>query len=215
MFLDVRVLIWDFDGTLFKPNQNLWHDIREAEYRTILSHTGWSREKTVEEFAKLYKIVYPSATEVAAALAGITIAEAVVEMEEYFDRRKYLTRDEKLIALFVKLKHFRHFTLANGAIARHKQALEVLGVRPEVFEEMITSEVVGVTKPHEAGFLYILKKTQLPASQHLMIGDRETVDVIPAKALGMKTCLVWSEQATSAADVTLPNVYNVVDLFIS
>jgi putative hydrolase of the HAD superfamily len=214
MLSDIKILIWDFDGTLYRPNPDLWHDVRKGEYQTIANHTGWSREKTVEEFAKLYKTVYDSATESTAVLSGISIAEAAVEMERYFDRRKYLTRDVKLIALFQKLKNFRHFILANGVIARHKETLEVLGVSPDIFEEMVTSQTVGFTKPHEAGFRYILAKTCLPPEVHLMIGDREAVDLVPAKKLGMKTCLVWAETPSNIADITLPTVYEVATILV-
>ncbi len=213
MFKNIKVLIWDFDGTFYKPVPALWHDVREAEYKTIMNHTGWTHEKTEDEFQTIYKVTYDSATQTAAVLSGITIAEAAVEMEQYFDRRTYLTRDEKLIALFAKLKSFRHFTLANGVIARHKETLAVLGVDPKIFEEMVTSETVGVTKPDEAGYRYILEKTKLPPYQHLMIGDRETVDLVPANNLGMKTCLVWSETPSTIADSTLQTVYDVDKLF--
>ncbi len=211
-FTNIKVLIWDFDGTLYRMPAALEQDIRDAEYQTIIHHTGWSREKAEEEFKKLHKKIFPSATETVAKLGAISITEAAVEMEQYFDRAKYLSRDEKLIELFAKLKGFRHFTLANGIIANHQKALEVLGVPSTTFEEMVTTEVVGTVKPHPEGFQYILNKTGLPAEQHLMIGDREAVDLVPAKKLGIKTCLVWSETKNTVADVTLPTVYDVVNL---
>lgn len=206
---DIRVLVWDFDGTFFAPNKDLFHEVREAEFQTIMDHTKWTKEKTMEEFEKLHKKVYVSATETMAVLSGITIAEAAQEMEEHFDRRNYVKRDERLIRLFESLHGFRHFILANGVMKRHKETLVVLGVLPSVFEEFVTSEVVGVTKPHEKGFQYILEKTGLPPQTHLMIGDREAVDLVPAKKLGMKTCLVWNSIPSIIADVTLPDVYSL------
>lgn len=213
-FKKIRVLIWDFDGTLYKPNPALFQAVRQAEYRTIIDHTGWQKEHVEEEFKKLHTIVYPSATVVTAVLCKISISRAAREMEKYFDRRDFLKRDEKLIALFRKLRDFRHFTLANGTISRHKETLAVLGLPVEMFEEMVTSEVVGVTKPHLDGFRYILTKTGLPASEHLMIGDRESIDLVPAKKLGMKTCLVWSKKRSSIADITLPTVYELDQILV-
>ena len=57
-----------------------------------------------------------------------------------------------------------------------------------------------------------MKKTGLPAAAHIMIGDREAVDLAPAKMLGMKTCLVWSDSASLVADVTLKTVYEVATI---
>jgi len=213
-FPDIKILIWDFDGTLYKPNAELFHDVRESEYHAIMEHTGWTREKAIEEFHKLHKVTIQSATAVVAKLCNIPVAAAAIESENYYDRRKYLHRDLRLIEMFEKLKHFRHFILANGMIAKLKETLPVLGIPVGTFEEIVTSETVGVTKPDPAGFLYIMKKTGLPPNAHLMIGDRESVDIIPAKALGMHTCLVWSDTKSAIADVTLPTVYDVAALFV-
>lgn len=133
-------------------------------------------------------------------------------MEQYFDRRDFLSRDERLIELFKKLTGYRHIILANGVIRRHKETLKVLGVPPETFELYVTSEVVGTTKPHPEGFQYVLNYTKLPPSSHLMIGDREQVDLVPAKKLGMRTCMVWSEKKSIIADATLPTVYDITGI---
>ncbi len=213
-FPDVKVLIWDFDGTLYKPNTKLFRAVRESEYRTIMEKTGWDRQKTIAEFDKHYKVVTPSATQTVAKLSGITTTEAALIMEKYFDRRDYLLRDEKLIGLFAALTRFRHYILANGTRYRLVESLAVLGVPASTFTEIITSEQAGENKPSDKGFRYILDKTGLPASAHMMIGDRESVDLAPAKAVGMHTCLVWSDIVSAIADVTLPTVYEVAQLLV-
>lgn len=212
MFFGIKVLVWDFDGTLYKPNPALFAAVREAEYRTIMEHTGWTKDKTVEAFDKLYKKVYPSATETVARIVGISTGDAAVEMEQYFDRRDFLSRDERLITLFKELKHYRHIILANGVIARHKETLTLLGVPAETFELFVTSEVVGKTKPHPEGFQYVLDYTNLPPAQHLMIGDRDFVDLAPARELGIQTCLVWSDIPGEHADFTIKSVYDITDI---
>ena len=209
MFSRIRVLIWDFDGTLYKPDLALFATVREAEYRTIQKHTGWDREKIIEEFTKLHKKVYPSATETVAKLIGLTTTQAALEMENYFDRRKYLQKDERLIALFQSLKSYTHYILANGTRTHLEETLAVLGISKNTFQEIVTSEITGENKPSPLGFQYILNKTTLPPDQHLMIGDRELVDLAPAKELGMKTCLVWSDKTSDIADATLPDVYSL------
>lgn len=206
---NLKVLIWDFDGTLYKPNPVLWKDVREAEYRVIMDHTGWSREKTIAQFVGLHKIVTPSATETVAKLAGISTSVAAVEMEQYYDRTKYVTRDEKLIDLFLQLKDFSHYILANGARRALEKALVALGLERTIFKEIVTSEIVGVNKPHLEGFTYIINKTGYSPEAHVMIGDREEVDLVPAKQVGMQTCLVWSEAKNSGADYTVKTVYEV------
>lgn len=210
-FSGIKILIWDFDGTLFKPNEGFFSAVREAEFKVLMHHMGWTREKAEEEFQKVYKVVYPSATQTIGVLAGITTAQAAREMEDLFDRRNFVSRDEKLIALFSKLKTYRHIMFGNGIMAKHKETLPVLGIAPETFELYVTSEVVGKTKPSPDGFQYILDYTKLPASQHLMIGDRDLVDLAPALRLGMHTCLVWSDTPGPHADITIPTTYDIIN----
>jgi len=211
-FASVKILIWDFDGTLYIPNQALWNEVREAEYRTIMEKRQWSHEQAVAEFERYYKKITPSATRAVAQICGITTAEAAAIMERYYDRRTFLTRDEKLISLFQTLTHFTHFILANGVRHRIEETLEVLGVPKSTFQEILTAETTGENKPDDRGFRYIMEKTKLPAASHLMIGDREAVDLVPAKALGMHTCLVWSDVLSPVADVTVKTVYDIAQL---
>ena len=213
-FQNIQILIWDFDGTLYRPNKELFKVIRGAEYKTIAHHTGWSLEKIDKEFHALYKKTIQSAIAVTAHCCGITIPDAMREMEMYFDRRRYLRRDEKLIRLFKKLKAYRHIIFGNGVVARQKETISLLGITPNMFELYVTPELVGITKPDKAGFQYILNYSKLPPSAHLMIGDREKVDIVPAKELGMKTCLVWSETQNTVADVTLRTVYDIERILI-
>lgn len=211
-FRGIKVLIWDFDGTFYKPNAELFAKVREAEYRVIMEHTGWNHDKTIAQFNTYYKTVTPSATQTVAHICGITTTEAAFIMEKYYDRRQSITRDEKLISLFKKLPQYQHYILANGVRHRLEETLAVLGVPKETFMEIVTSEQAGENKPSDKGFRYILGKTVLPAGSHLMIGDRESVDIVPAKKLGMHTCLVWSDTKSSIADVTLPSVYEIQNI---
>ncbi|MDO8451394.1 MAG: HAD family hydrolase [bacterium] len=208
-FTDIRVLIWDFDGTLYKPNPELFHAVREAEYRAVMECRGWTRDHAIDEFHSLYKVVTPSATKTVGRICGIPTAQAAVSLERYYDRRKFLARDQMLIDLLKKFSNYQHFILANGVKKNLEKTLEVLGVPIQTFSEIVTSEVSGENKPSEHGFRYILAQTGLPPENHLMIGDREAVDLAPAKKLGMKTCLVWSEVKSEVDDVTVPTVYDI------
>lgn len=218
-FKDVKVLIWDFDKTFYKPNAQLEKDIREAEYRVIMEHAQWDRTQAEAAFSQVYPSTYQSATEAVAHITQITTAQAAAEMENYFDRTKYLVHDERLIVLFRKLNAYEHYILMNGYRARVIGALNVLGIRSDLFREIITSETVGVNKPNHNGFAHILQSTKLPANHHLMIGDRITVDLAPAKRLGMKTCWVyWNtalhETDDSVVDICVPTVYDLEQVLV-
>lgn len=215
-FADIKILIWDLDGTLYQSIPALSAEILEADYQVVMRHTGWSREKTIEEFHKVFKVKTPSSTLAAAIVAGIPLIDVAIECEQYKDRTKHLVRDEKLVAMFEKLSGFTHYMLVNGIQEKTREALKVLGLSADVLAEIVTSEIVGENKPSEKGFRYILDKTKLPPDQHLMIGDREAIDLVPAKKIGMKTCLVWADPKGqfSSADIVLPTVYDISNFLI-
>ncbi|MBI4058496.1 HAD family hydrolase [Candidatus Gottesmanbacteria bacterium] len=208
---DIKVCIWDFDRTLYPPNEALYKEVRNAEIQTIIDYRRWSRDLAETEFNKLYLKKFPGATETVAAICNISTKEAAVYGEQYINRAKYLQKDEQLVQLFHALHQYRHFMLVNGTKEVTAQSLIILGLSPHIFEEIVTSELVGANKPSDKGYLYILEKTRLPPAQHLMIGDREMVDLKTAKKLGMKTCLVWATEGT-IADWVVPTVYDLVEL---
>lgn len=213
-FADVRVIIWDFDGTLYRQVPALWEEIRASEIRVIQNHTGWTEEKAKEEFYKLYKVVTPSGTKAVAMLSHINPKDAALEGNRYIDYANYLQPDPKLTHVFSKLSGYTHYLLVNGTTASVTKGLSLLGLTVNIFAGIVTSEIVGETKPGTKGFQYILERSGQPAGNHLMVGDREDVDLVPAKKLGMHTCLVWSNTPSAIADMTLPTVYEISGVLV-
>lgn len=214
LFTNIKVLIWDIDGTLYKPNPRMWKAIFEASFQVIISHTNWPRRKTIAEFNQVYPSQTTSQTAAVALITQLPVAQVAREAETYKDRSRFLKPDPRLVRLFEQLVNFKHYLLVNGIQAVTKKTLTILGLNEKIFQEIITSEIVGVNKPDSKGFEYILNKTHLPPEQHLMIGDREKVDLLPAKKLGMKTCLVWSKKSSEIADAALTNIYEVAKLLL-
>lgn len=62
----------------------------------------------------------------------------------------------------------------------------------EYFELILVSEEVGLSKPDPRIFQLALNRAGCRAEQAVMVGDRLDNDIIPARALGMKT--VWIRQ---------------------
>ena len=80
--------------------------------------------------------------------------------------------------------------IANQAPGAEKR-LRDFGVL-EYFELILASAEVGLSKPDPRIFQLALDRAGCRAEQAVMVGDRLDNDIIPAKALGMKT--VWIRQ---------------------
>lgn len=214
----IQLFIWDFDGTLYRIPEQLAIAERNSKIAVIEKLKKLPHNHAVAEFHRVMQ-TEKSATAAVAQICGITVYEAAKLSEALFDRRQYIQRDEKLVNLFnildsrnLLIQRRVHYILANGWRAKIEEALPALGLPVNLFQEIVTSETVGVNKPHPDGYLYILKKTGLPPDKHLMIGDREAVDLVTAKRLGMQTCLVGGTIEDKAiVDFSVPTVYQIAD----
>lgn len=218
-FKDTQVLIWDFDKTLYKSNVALEKEVKQAELQTIMDCKQCDEFTAQNLLAEWYPQKTLSTTNAVAQICQIPVSQSAQTIELKFDRRNYLQRDEKLVHLFSKLGRLMHFILANGWRANIEVGLEALGLRVDIFREIVTAERVGVNKPEYLGFEYILKRTRLRPEEHLMIGDRIDVDLSSAKALGMRTCWVyWNtpiEQVNdTVADICVPTVYDLEQVLV-
>ncbi len=117
------------------------------------------------------------------------------EAIRHFDLRKtpWHSEDEKLFpdaydALTdLNKKGYRLGIIANQNSGLEKR-LEAWGIR-KFFRVIISSAEAGCAKPDRAIFELALKTAGCKAEESVMVGDRLDNDMVPAKALGMKT--VW------------------------
>ncbi|OGG01915.1 hypothetical protein A2Z33_01605 [Candidatus Gottesmanbacteria bacterium RBG_16_52_11] len=210
---EIRLLAWDFDGTLYRLNQPQQRAIHLAQMKVITEKTGQTLKQAEAAHRRLYPGETPSGTEAVARICGISRVAAVLETEKYYDRSKLLVPDARLAAMFKRLRHLRHVMFVNGKKDTLVAAIRKLGVDPGIFETFVGPETTGVLKPDPAAFRALLAYSGLPAGAHLVIGDREQVDLAQARKTGMKTCLVWSDAAAKTADWVLQTVYDVPHIF--
>ena len=117
------------------------------------------------------------------------------EAIRHFDLRKtpWHSEDEKLFpdaydALTdLNKKGYRLGIIANQNSGLEKR-LEAWGIR-KFFRVITSSAEAGCAKPDRAIFELALKTAGCKAEESVMVGDRLDNDMVPAKALGMKT--VW------------------------
>ena len=94
-----------------------------------------------------------------------------------------------------------------------KRKLELIGLSSERFEFIITSVEVGFNKPHSKIFEQLINQSKLKPSEIIYVGDREIVDIIPAKKLGIRTCLVGG--ISKEADLSVASPVELLEMFIS
>lgn len=205
----IKVLVWDLDGTLYREIPEIKNGIHANAIACISRARAVSKSQAEELFEKTYQKLGSSTQ----TLIHLGVERAYVLSGEWYAdvQLKFLKPDKKLVKTLAGLKNFRQFINTNGARSSTVKKLKRLGLKPSTFEKIFTNaDMFGVLKPELLPFEKMLKYTGLPASAHLMIGDRDRTDLAPAKKLGMKTCIVWGK--SELADISLPSVYQVADL---
>lgn len=86
----------------------------------------------------------------------------------------------------------------------------VLKIDKNWFKYILSGDDVEIRKPALDGFHLMIEKSQLPAGNILYVGDRVDVDIKPAKAVGMKTALVFSE--SPEADYSFVNFADILSV---
>jgi len=207
---EIKVLIWDLDGTLY-------HEIPELK-KTIL-------QNTVKVVAKTKRIPFPEAEKLflknykrfksnTKTLFHLGVDKDYVISGDWYNQAqlKFIKKDPLLANVFKKLQNLRHIIHTNSERKIALRKLKILGLDLNFFEKIFTSsDMLGKAKPDLAAFKLVLQFTKLKPNQHLFLGDSVGKEVMPAKKLGMRTCLVWGK--SDLADISLKKVYDIVNLF--
>jgi len=203
---DIKVLVWDLDGTLYQEISEIKEGIHANAIKLICKTKSISPKKA----EKIFWVAYNQVGSSTQALINCGVKKDKALAGKWYSevQKKYLKEDKDLLEMFKKLKHLRHIISTNGASYSTKEKLKKLGLPLFMFEKIFSNaDMFKKLKPDLTVFQAILDYTQLPAGSHLFIGDREETDIEPANKIGMKTCMVWKK--SKIADIFLPSVYNI------
>jgi len=192
----VRIIVWDFDGTLYQDESagdyikqryikfvNKYTKIDEAGFDKLSNQLGrWS---TVT--AKLLK------------MDEIEVMDSVESDEKYV---LHLKKNRELVSRIEQLSSYSQFILTNSSSRGVAQGLRMLGFKKHntnsiyPFVKIFSRDVTNILKPNAGALGQVLAYTKAPPSSHLVIGDSDREDLIPAKKLGCKTAHVdkfWND----------------------
>jgi len=207
---EIKVLVWDLDGTLYDEIPVIKKEIRSNVVKAISKVQLISLKQAEKLFAKTYKELNSSTK----TMMKYGVDKKWILSGEWYNKAqlKYIKKDLRLKMMFDNLKNLIHIINTNGSILPTKKKLKKLGLPLDIFEKIYSNaDMFGILKPDLLPFKKVIKYTKLLPENHLFIGDRDKTDLVPAKKIGMRTCLVWGQ--SKMADISLPRVYDVVELF--
>ena len=104
------------------------------------------------------------------------------------------------ILLYLKSKGYKVGLITNGKELKQWEKLVRLGMYP-FFDEVVTSESVGVEKPDPKIFEIAMERLGVTSGTSLMVGNNFDADILGACNAGMQSMLINSELTEKQKDI--------------
>ena len=149
-------------------------EIRALRFKRFLDHFGWYSEELAEQFSNNYVELGP--------------------------KQKHLLPGTLEILDYLK-QNYRLSIITNGFEEIQHQKVQNSGLT-SYFEEIITSEKVGIKKPDRGIFEYALNQFDVTPEEAIMIGDNLNTDIQGALNAGIDAVYFDPENATGESNAT-------------
>ncbi len=207
--MEVKALGFDLDGTLYKQDDGVNRAIRDYACEKASEILGKDYTLLREEFEVLYN--QQQSGRVAFGMLGIKDGKALMqEAIENVDMSKVLKQDSRLVGVLNKLGESRNLFLVTSSSQKSALSkLGALGISPLAFDIALYGRS-GFIREDGTAFEYASNKFGVPYREMMFVGDRESVDILPAKGLGIWTAMVngFSEKA----DFNLKDIYQIGEI---
>jgi HAD superfamily hydrolase (TIGR01549 family) len=209
---EIKLICWDLDGTLYPSNDKLKKKIELLIYQAVAGAQKINNTDAQELFLKKRSELKSSTKTL--ELLGVPGSDFFVSTWDNIDLSEYIDKNIELADKFAKASEFlvKHAILSNSNTQDQVvRKLKLIGINPSVFIFVLTSVDLGINKPDKKAFEAVINESGLSSEEILMVGDRVEVDLVPAKNVGMRTCLVGGK--SSEADISVGTAEDVFDLF--
>ena len=201
----IKNLIFDLDNTLYDFSK-VW----KISNKLVFEYLGYDKFTTYEEFFKLYKSVNNQLVKevlkgslkiielrdkrLTLTLKQFGLNLTVEDCNFYYEKQfeyilESITPDKEVNLKIRQLQEkYNMIVLTNGKSYEQRMKLKKLGLE-NIFKLYISGET-HISKPKDKAFINVLESERLLVDETMMIGDSLYHDILPAKKLGLKTCLV-------------------------
>jgi len=185
--------IWfDMAGTLYRETGEfqVQHDkLRYETYAAVISEKDL--EVAREKYEELYK-QYGSNSAVFRSLGKPS--DYWQRAFDDIDLTSLVSPDESITNGLREVKTIVPISLfSNLKPEKIKSVLELLGIPSDYFTHILSGDDIKERKPALDGFHRMIEVSGIDAAAIMYVGDRVSVDIKPAKEVGMTTCLIWGE----------------------
>ncbi|GAB4182944.1 MAG: HAD family hydrolase [Geothermobacteraceae bacterium] len=190
----VSAIVFDLDGTLY-TNAELLAEIERTAELLVARGRGVSPQAARRTMNRARRRIAdlegrePTLSRVCMEL-GIELRDLHRTFEEMVRPEQYLVYDPVLQALLEGLReHCPLYLYTNNNLLLTQKILALLGIE-NLFERLFTIEYAWRPKPDPEVLEMVLGEIGGPPDEVLFVGDRDQVDLEPARERGLPTLLV-------------------------
>ena len=196
IFFDLDNTLWDFDRSSILAFDKIYdifnlinYGIPSAEHfhHTYFDHNNrlwdlYRQGKIDKEFLKVERFRLPLND------YGIVDEKLAIDLGEsytdYAARIVSLVPNTMEVLNYLKEKNYKIHLITNGFLEVQSIKMQASGL-DKMIDKSFVSEVVGFKKPDHRIFYHAMKNVGATLEECVMIGDDLSVDIIPAKEIGM------------------------------
>lgn len=196
IFFDLDNTLWDFDRSSILAFDKIYDIFKLIDYgipsashfhHTYFEHNNrlWELYRQGEidkEFLKIERFRLPLKD------YGIVDEKLATDLGEsytdYAARLVALVPNTMEVLTYLKEKKYNIHLITNGFLEVQSIKMEASGL-DKMIDNSFVSEVVGFKKPDHRIFHHAMEKVNASFEECVMIGDDLSVDIIPAKEIGM------------------------------
>ncbi len=196
IFFDLDNTLWDFDRSSILAFDKIYDIFKLINYgipnashfhHTYFEHNNrlwelYRQGKIDKEFLKIERFRLPLKD------YGIVDEKLATDLGEsytdYAARLVALVPNTMEVLSYLKEKDHNIHLITNGFLEVQSIKMEASGL-DKMIDNSFVSEVVGFKKPDHRIFHHAMEKVNASLEECVMIGDDLSVDIIPAKEIGM------------------------------
>lgn len=199
IFFDLDRTLWDFESNSVIALEEIYKNRKIENYKVVFDDFVNYYKEYNHHLWDLYKLGRIKKAYLREERFRGTLKHFGIESEElaeqvsqdyiYLSPRKTKLFPNSIEVLSELSKRYKLHIITNGFNEVQFVKMENSGLTP-FFEQVITSEMIGVQKPNPKVFEYALNMAKAIVNESVMIGDDQDSDIIGAQSIGMDTIFV-------------------------
>ena len=187
---DFKNFIFDFDGTIadtYKLHEKAFHQVLDEinVFFNYENYTGLTTDKVFTDISHLHDLRFDKNK-----IDSLVFKKRKIANDLFKTSIKFIPGAEAYLNLLVKLNK-NLFVASSGSSLNVNEGLKTLKIE-KYFKEIVTADVVKVSKPEPDIFNYIVNKYDLAVSETVVIEDAVS-GIISSNRSGLRVICVNEE----------------------